>query len=131
MLEQARARAAGLGVPAQFQLGDAQALEIESASVDTVVFTLSLCTIPDPERAIAEAWRVLRSGGRLLFIEHVRSTSRVVRLIQRLLDPLSRRLEADSLLREPLHHVHRQGFRVDEVRRSTFGVIQRLRATKP
>jgi ubiquinone/menaquinone biosynthesis C-methylase UbiE len=51
----------------------AERLPFEDASFDTVVGTLVLCTIPDHERAIAEVARVLRPGGRLLFLEHVRS----------------------------------------------------------
>ncbi len=51
----------------------AERLPFESASFDTAVSTLVLCTVPDPDAAIAELERVLRPGGRLLFIEHVRS----------------------------------------------------------
>jgi len=51
----------------------AQRLPFEDASFDTVVGTLVFCTIPDHERAIAEVARVLKPGGRLLFLEHVRS----------------------------------------------------------
>ncbi len=131
MLDRARGRAEELGLDAQFQLGDAQALEVDSASVDTVIFTLSLCTIPTPRRAIAEAWRVLRPGGELLLIEHVRSPNPVLRVGQRVLDPLFRRLEADNLIREPLEHVRRQGFQVEELERSALGIVERLRATKP
>ena len=51
----------------------AEELPFEDSSFDTVVSTLCLCTVADPERVVAEVTRVLRAGGRLLYIEHVRS----------------------------------------------------------
>ncbi len=51
----------------------AQTLPFDDASFDTVVSTLVLCTVPDPAGALAEVARILRPGGRLLFLEHVRS----------------------------------------------------------
>src|SRR5688572_28469629 len=51
----------------------AEALPFADGTVDTVVFTLVLCTVPDQRAALAEARRVLAPGGRALFIEHVRS----------------------------------------------------------
>ena len=51
----------------------AEKLPFEDASFDTAVFTLVLCTVPDPAAALAEAARLLRPGGKLLFVEHVRS----------------------------------------------------------
>jgi len=51
----------------------AERLPFADSSFDTAVATLVLCTIPDPAAALAEAARVLRPGGRLLFVEHVRA----------------------------------------------------------
>jgi ubiquinone/menaquinone biosynthesis C-methylase UbiE len=54
----------------------AERLPLADASVDTVVSTLVLCTVGDPERVLREIARVLRPDGQLLFIEHVRASSR-------------------------------------------------------
>jgi ubiquinone/menaquinone biosynthesis C-methylase UbiE len=51
----------------------AERLSFEDSSFDTAVFTLVLCTVPDPQAALAEAARILKPGGKLLFIEHVRA----------------------------------------------------------
>jgi ubiquinone/menaquinone biosynthesis C-methylase UbiE len=66
----------------------AEALPFADDSFDTVVSTMVLCTVADPERAVAEAARVLRPGGRLLFCEHVTAESpRLRRWQQRLAEP--------------------------------------------
>lgn len=51
----------------------AEKLPFEDSSFDTAVFTLVLCTVPDPKAALAEAARILKPGGKLLFVEHVRA----------------------------------------------------------
>lgn len=56
----------------------AERLPLADASVDTVVATLVLCTVDDPARALSEIARVLRPDGQLLFIEHIRSPSRLL-----------------------------------------------------
>ena len=60
----------------------AERLPFPDASVDTVVSTLVLCTVPDPERTLREIARVLRADGQLLFIEHVRAKSRLLAACQ-------------------------------------------------
>jgi len=56
----------------------AESLPFQDASFDTVVSTLVLCTVPAPDAVIREVGRVLKPGGRFLFIEHVRSDNRRV-----------------------------------------------------
>jgi ubiquinone/menaquinone biosynthesis C-methylase UbiE len=73
MVKRLREKLAGSGRAAGLIEAPAERLPFEDASFDTAVFTLVLCTVPDPSAALAEAARILKPGGKLLFIEHVRS----------------------------------------------------------
>lgn len=66
-------RIAASSIPVEFVGSDGQDLPLPTASVDHVLITWSLCTIPDPARALAEVHRVLRPGGGLHFVEHGRA----------------------------------------------------------
>ncbi len=131
MLEIARSRAAELRRDVDLRVGDAESLEFSDASFDAVVCTLSLCSIPDPRAAVAEMNRVLRAGGRVLLLEHVRSPHLLVRTIQRALEPFTVWLEGDHLVREPLDLLAAAGFHVDELERSKLGIVERVAARKP
>jgi ubiquinone/menaquinone biosynthesis C-methylase UbiE len=131
MLAIARKRAQELGHPADLRLGDVQQLDFPDESFDTVTCTLGFCTIPDTRAASGEAFRVLRPGGQLLLLEHVRSPVAVVRGGQRMLEPLAVRFEADHLLRDPLDYLPDVGFVIDQVQRLKWGIVERLRAHKP
>ena len=131
MLAFAHRRARESGIEADLHAGDAQNLPFPDAHFDTVVATLALCTIPDDRRAIAEAARVLRSGGRLLLLEHVRSPILPVCVLQGILNPLSVLLEKDHLLREPLRHIEGLGLVVEHLERSKLGIVERLVVRRP
>jgi SAM-dependent methyltransferase len=75
MADRLRDRLARLPHPATVVLAGAEALPFADDEFDTVVSTLVLCTVPDQVAALREVHRVLRPGGRLLFIEHIRSES--------------------------------------------------------
>jgi ubiquinone/menaquinone biosynthesis C-methylase UbiE len=73
MLKRLRVKAGEAGVDAEVVGASAENLPFADSSFDTAVFTLVLCTVPNPAAALAETARILRPGGRLLFVEHVRA----------------------------------------------------------
>ncbi|HVQ53131.1 MAG TPA: class I SAM-dependent methyltransferase [Mycobacterium sp.] len=91
----------------------AERLPLEDASVDTVVSTLVLCTVDDPERALREIARVLRPDGQLLFIEHVRASSRFLAACQDFLLQPWRRFAGGCCCNRPTEELMRDcGFTV-------------------
>jgi ubiquinone/menaquinone biosynthesis C-methylase UbiE len=95
-------RVAASPVPVEYIGLDGQVLPVDSASVDHVLTTWTLCTIPAVERALAEACRVLRPGGELHFVEHGRSPDARVAVWQDRLTPLQRRMAGGCHLNRPI-----------------------------
>ncbi len=73
LLRMARTRARDATVPVTLLDASAEAIPLDAASIDTVVTTWTLCTIPNASRALAEMRRVLKPSGTLLFVEHGRA----------------------------------------------------------
>lgn len=93
----------------------ADRLPDEDASFDVVVCTLVLCTVPDPQAVLSEVRRVLRPGGRLLFIEHVVAERGLWVTGQRLLEPLWKPLAGGCCLtRDSLSAIRAAGFTVSD-----------------
>jgi len=80
----------------------AEAIPLDAGSVDTVVTTWTLCSIPDARAALAEMRRVLKPGGRLLFVEHGLSPDSRVRWFQNTLTPAWRRIGGGCHLNRPI-----------------------------
>jgi len=103
-------------VPAELVQAPAEQLPFENGSFDVAVSTLVLCTVTDPERALSEIHRVLRPGGRLLFIEHVRSENpRLARWQDRML-PINKRIgHGCNCNRRTLENIRAAGFEVSDL----------------
>lgn len=112
--------------------GDAQALELPDASADTVISTFTFCTIPDPLAAAREAYRVLTPGGQFVLAEHGPSTRLVTRAVMRLIEPLTVRIGADHLTRDPVPYLQKAGFTIDELHHGgRLGMTFQILATRP
>ncbi len=95
-------RVAASSVRVEYVGRDGQVLPLKSASIDHVLVTWTLCSIPDVDRALSEIRRVLRPGGRLHFAEHGRSPDREVAVWQDRLTPLQRRVAGGCHLNRPV-----------------------------
>ncbi len=130
MLDIARKRAADSGRAIELHEGDAHHLPFEDESFDSVVCTYSLCNIPDLDRSIAEMRRVLKPGGRLLLVDHVKSPVRLIYWMQKAIEFFTFRLEGEHMTRRPFEHLSRHGFEVGRQQQFRWGIIERLSAAR-
>jgi len=103
-------------VPVEVEEASAEELPFPDESFDTVVSTLVMCTVPDPTRALGEVRRVLRPGGRYLFLEHGGSDDEGLARWQRRLDPLWTRVAGGChLSRHAPQLIGDAGFSISEL----------------
>ena len=126
LLARARPAAERAGVEVDLVEGSALAIPLVSGSIDTVVTSWTLCSVPDVRAALGEMRRVLAPGGQLLFVEHGLSPDRGVSRWQRLLTPVWTRLAGGCHLDRPVDRlVQEAGFRIE---RMTCGYMPGPRA---
>ena len=113
----AMARRASLsGMPVSFVEAAAEAIPLDRHSVDTIVTTWTLCSIPQVATALQEMRRVLRPGGKLLFVEHGLAPDQAVCWWQDRLTPAWRRLCGGCHLNRPIQSlIEDAGFRIDRI----------------
>ena len=95
-----------------------ESIPSDDAVFDTLVCTWTLCTIPNVQQALSEMYRVVKPGGRLLFIEHGRSPDAAVAKWQRRIEPFWKKIaggchltrKADDLIAESGFHIERLEF---------------------
>jgi ubiquinone/menaquinone biosynthesis C-methylase UbiE len=94
----------------------AEAIPLDAASVDTVVTTWTLCSIPDAHVALTEMRRVLKPGGRLLFVEHGLSPDKRVRWLQNAITPVWRRIAGGCHMNRPIETLIREsGWKIEKI----------------
>lgn len=126
----ARRMADALGRRVELSASDVRGLPFADASFDSVVSTFALCEVPSEADALAEMIRVLRPGGRLLIADHVVSTSRVIRVVQRALERVTIPRSGEHLTRRPVQHLAGLGVQVVDRERRSAGMIEQLHAIR-
>jgi ubiquinone/menaquinone biosynthesis C-methylase UbiE len=113
LIRMAREAADRSRIPVTLMTGSAEAMPIDRGSIDTVVTTWTLCSIPDAGAALREMRRVLKAGGRLLFVEHGLAPEEDVRSWQNRLNPVWKRIGGGCHLNRPIRAlIEEAGFRI-------------------
>lgn len=129
MLRRAEARRAEYPGFLRFVRANALKLCFPDASFDTVVTSCTMCSVPDPIRALRELHRVLRPGGQLLMLEHVRSRNPMFGLALDMMT-LWMRLIGTEMNRDTLKNVTTAGFRLIHVESVYLDIILSIHAVK-
>jgi len=109
MLERTRRRATDLGVRVDLRLMDAQRLAFPAGAFDAAVATFVFCSVPDPVQGLRELGRVVRPGGDIWLLEHMRVDRPVIGPLMDLLNPLVVRMVGANINRRTVENVRRAG----------------------
>ncbi len=128
MLRRAAGRARRLGRHVDLLLADAQRLPFRDGVFDTATATFVFCSVPDPIAGLREVRRVVRDGGRVHLLEHVRARNPVAGRIMDLLNPIWVRLMGANINRDTVTNVATAGITADAVE-TRFGIFKLIRGS--
>ncbi len=129
MLHRALPRRAGHVV--DLVLADAQHLPFRDGAFDAAAATFVFCSVPDPVAGLREAARVVRPGGQVLLLEHVRAQNPVAGRVMDALNPFWVRMSGANINRRTVDNAERAGLRVGAVETFFPGIVKLIPAAAP
>jgi ubiquinone/menaquinone biosynthesis C-methylase UbiE len=132
MLQRAQKRAADLGLASRvdLRLGDVQELDFPNSVFDTAIATFVFCSVPDPVLGLSELKRVVKPGGRILLLEHMRSANPFWGAIMDFLNPVVVRMMGANINRRTVENVRSTGLEIERVEDLGGGGIFKLIAAR-
>jgi ubiquinone/menaquinone biosynthesis C-methylase UbiE len=123
MLRYARQRLATAGIPITLTQAAVEDLPFDDSTFDCVVATLVFCSVTDPERGLREIMRVLKPGGTLYMVEHVRSQGSIASRVQDMITPITRLVSGNCHWnRDTARKVAAVGFQIEQ-KRDLSGIL--------
>ena len=129
MLLRAARRAQRLGRDVDLVLADAQHLPFRDNAFDAAADTFVFCSVPDPVAGLQEMRRVVRDGGRVHLLEHVRALNAVIGRLMDLANPIAVRLSGANINRDTVSNVTKGGMALDSVESRGLGIIKLIRGS--
>lgn len=109
---------------------DVQNLSFKDEAFDTVFSSWVFCSVTDPAKGLREVHRVLKKGGQLIMLEHVRSKNKMLGYLMDKLNPLASRLGVGNINRDTVQHLRQAGFKIEEKRNIAYDVVKAIVASK-
>ena len=109
---------------------DAQNLDFEDNTFDTVVASFVFCSVPDPVRGLTEIERVCKPSGKVILLEHILSANRVLAWLMNLANPLVVRMMGVNINRKTVDNVIKSGLKVEQVTELAAGIFKLIKARK-
>jgi len=130
MLRRAQKKARNYAGKINLRREDVQSLPFKDETFDTVFASLVFCSVTDPIKGLTELRRVLKKGGQLLMLEHVRSRGKRLGYLMDRINPLIAKYSVENINRDTVENLRKAGFKVKQERDLAYDVVKAIVAVK-
>jgi len=130
MLRRAEEKRRSYNSKIELRREDVQKLSFDDETFDTIFSSWVFCSVTDPAKGLSEVRRVLKRGGQLLMLEHVRSKNRILGWLMDKLNPFVSRLGFGHINRDTIQYLRRAGFKIEQEQNIAYDVVKAIVASK-